>query len=135
MSLTLRYAAFALLSIAINILTQEASLAVYTGSYAILVSVLAGTATGLISKYLLDKHFIFQFRSAQLSEDLKKFVIYSGTGVVTTAIFWGFEFGFEYLFGTKMARYTGAVIGLSIGYFIKYRLDRRYVFSNRSTAC
>ncbi len=84
---------------------------------------------------MLDKHFIFQFRSEQLSEDLQKFVLYSGTGVITTVLFWSFEFGFDYLFGTKMARYTGAVIGLSIGYFIKYRLDRRYVFISRSNAC
>ena len=52
-------------------------------------------------------------------------------GVVTTLIFWGFEFTFEYLFRTKFMRYLGAVIGLSIGYFIKYNLDRRFVFNQK----
>jgi putative flippase GtrA len=27
-------------------------------------------------------------------------------------------------------RYTGAVIGLAIGYIIKYLLDKRFVFNN-----
>jgi preprotein translocase subunit SecA len=38
------------------------------------------------------------------------------------------EFGFDFLFGTKLMRYVGGVIGLAIGYAIKYQLDKRYVF-------
>jgi hypothetical protein len=48
--------------------------------------------------------------------------------VVTTAIFWGFEFGFDRLFQSKDMRYLGGLIGLAIGYWTKYRLDKRYVF-------
>ena len=48
-----------------------------------------------------------------------------------TAIFWGFEIGFDWLIGGRVARYAGAVIGLSIGYGVKYRLDKRYVFSQQ----
>jgi hypothetical protein len=44
-------------------------------------------------------------------------------------IFWGFEFTFEYLFETKALRYLGGVIGLCIGYVVKYQLDKRYVFT------
>jgi hypothetical protein len=49
-------------------------------------------------------------------------------GLATTVIFWGFEFGFEYLFATKEMRYLGGIIGLAIGYVTKYHLDKRYVF-------
>ena len=50
-------------------------------------------------------------------------------GIVTTLIFWGFEFSFGYFFETKQLRYLGGVIGLSIGYLAKYQLDKRYVFT------
>jgi len=53
---------------------------------------------------------------------------YTLTGVVTTAIFWGFEFGFDQIFQSKDMRYLGGLIGLAIGYWTKYRLDKRYVF-------
>jgi putative flippase GtrA len=132
MKLTLLYALFALLAIIVNITTQELSLALYSGANALLYSVIAGTATGLVSKYLLDKAYIFRYQSRHLGDDLTKFTAYTATGIFTTGIFWGFEFGFDYLFGSRLARYTGAVIGLSIGYFIKYRLDKRYVFMPRT---
>jgi hypothetical protein len=44
-------------------------------------------------------------------------------------IFWASETGFYVVFGTlEMARF-GAALGLAAGYFLKYRLDRRYVFA------
>lgn len=49
-------------------------------------------------------------------------------GLLTTVIFWGFEFSFYYIFRDPKMRYIGGVVGLSIGYFIKYHLDKRYTF-------
>ena len=49
-------------------------------------------------------------------------------GLATTVIFWGFEFGFQYLFATKEMRYLGGALGLAIGYVAKYLLDKRFVF-------
>lgn len=49
-------------------------------------------------------------------------------GLATTAIFWGFELGFDYLFASRNMRYVVALIGLAIGYVAKYHLDKRYVF-------
>ena len=49
-------------------------------------------------------------------------------GLVTTAIFWGFEFTFDAIYQTKEMRYVGGVIGLAIGYYVKYQLDKRFVF-------
>ena len=47
----------------------------------------------------------------------------------TTAIFWGFEYGFWLAFGTARMRYLGGVIGLVIGYVTKYHLDKHFVFN------
>ena len=47
-------------------------------------------------------------------------------------IFWGLEFGFNWVFHTKEMRYLGGIIGLAIGYLIKYQLDKRFVFRGDS---
>ena len=91
-----------------------------------------GTLAGLVSKYLLDKQTIFQFITTSHREDFIMFTLYGLTGVATTAIFWSFELGFDSLIGGKIARYIGAIIGLSIGYGVKYQLDKRYVFARQA---
>ncbi|MEX2131690.1 MAG: GtrA family protein [Pseudohongiellaceae bacterium] len=128
MHLALLYGFFAAISILINILGQELSLQIYSASYALPIAVAVGTLTGLISKYLLDKRYIFKYRSLHIADDIRTFSAYTLTGAGTTLLFWAFEFGFEFLFATRMARYTGAVIGLTLGYLIKYQLDKRLVF-------
>lgn len=100
----------------------------WPGMFSIPLSILAGTGAGLVVKYLLDKKYIFEFKSHSLKHDGETFVIYSLMGLMTTAIFWLFELGFEWIFHDKFWRYVGAVLGLAIGYFIKYQLDSRYVF-------
>lgn len=123
------YTLFAVLSMGINILFQELSLLVYTAHYALYVSILAGTLAGLVVKYLLDKRYIFRYRTFSMLENGKTFIMYSLMGVATTLVFWGFELSFEFLFRSKAMRYTGAVIGLAIGYYLKYHLDKRFVFN------
>jgi putative flippase GtrA len=55
-------------------------------------------------------------------------------GLVTTAIFWGTETLFWWLWHTDAMRELGAVIGLTIGYVTKYQLDKRFVFAPRHRA-
>ncbi len=93
-----------------------------------MLGILAGTATGLASKYLIDKFWIFDDPSLELADNLQKFALYCVTGVVTTALFWGTEATTALLSDDKTMRYLGAIIGLSAGYFLKYHLDRRFVF-------
>lgn len=127
--LALRYTLFAALATTINLLSQAAMMAVYGGAYALYLAMAVGTVTGLLSKYVLDKYFIFAQRSALGAADLHRLWLYTLTGGFTTALFWGMELGFEYWYGTPQARYLGAVIGLSVGYAVKYRLDKRFVFN------
>lgn len=53
-------------------------------------------------------------------------------GLATTAIFWGAELAFRAIWRTEMMRDLGAVLGLALGYFAKYRLDKRFVFTGSS---
>lgn len=129
MRVAVLYSVGALLAIVVNIGTQEAvTWMLPTSFWPVVVSVVCGTGTGLVFKYVWDKTLIFGYRAESAGRGLRTFAGYSLTGLGTTAIFWSFEFGFDLVFGTKVMRYTGAVIGLLIGYVIKYQLDRRYVF-------
>jgi putative flippase GtrA len=118
----------ALIATAVNIASQDASIHLYSGPFSITVSMLVGTALGLVVKYVLDKRYIFMFRANDAAHDSRTFALYTLMGVITTAIFWGFEFSFNSLFGTAHMRYVGGIIGLAIGYVTKYYLDKRFVF-------
>ncbi len=124
-----RYTVFAAAATAVNLATQYISFLVYDDTYSLGVAILAGTATGLVTKYILDRKYIFYYVPNRVSDDLGTFVKYTGTGVFTTIIFWGTEIAFDYFFG-GYALYIGAVVGLSIGYVIKYKLDKKLVFVN-----
>ena len=126
------YAVFAALATAVNIGCQALVIWVYKGTYALPLSILLGTTAGLPVKYVLEKRYIFSFVSENLSHDGRMFALYSFMGVFTTALFWGVEFTFHQMFGTDAMRYLGGVIGLSLGYAIKYHLDKRFVFVNRT---
>ena len=128
MKLALLYGWLAAIAIAINILSQEAVVLLYRGPLAIAVSVLAGTAVGLLAKYLLDKRYIFRYTTRHMGRDAQLFLLYSLMGVATTAIFWSFEFGFQWAFDNRAMRYLGGILGLALGYWVKYHLDRRFVF-------
>ena len=128
LKIAILYTLIAVLSTAINIGTQMISIWTYDGPYGVEVSILLGTASGLPLRYLMEKRFIFAFQSQNIAHDGKLFVLYSGMGVVTTAIFWGVEYVFHWVFASDFMRYVGGVMGLSIGFYVKYQLDKKYVF-------
>jgi putative flippase GtrA len=128
MLLVLKYSFFALIATIINLFTQFISLAIYSQNFSLYIAMFFGTLTGLIAKYILDKKYIFYYVVKDKKEDSQKFILYSIMGVFTTLIFWGFEIGFDYIFDSEIAKYIGAIIGLSIGYITKYFLDKKFVF-------
>ena len=128
MLLVLKYSLFALIATIINLFTQFISLAIYSQDFSLYIAMFFGTLTGLIAKYILDKKYIFYYVVKDKKEDSQKFILYSIMGVFTTLIFWGFEMGFDYIFDGEIAKYIGAIIGLSIGYITKYFLDKKFVF-------
>ena len=127
MRIALLYTLFCVAAMAVNIGSQGLTLRLWPAG--IWLSILVGTGTGLVVKYLLDKRFIFRFKAQNAGHDSRTFVLYTLMGVVTTAIFWGFEYGFWHAFGTAQMRYLGGVIGLVIGYLAKYHLDKKFVFN------
>ena len=122
------YSLFAVLSIVINIGSQMLSIWVYKGLFSVEISILVGTAMGLPLRYFLEKKYIFDFTSKNLAHDGKLFVFYSAMGIITTLIFWGTEYAFHLIYDTDFMRYLGGIIGLSIGFYVKYQLDKKYVF-------
>lgn len=126
------YTLFAVLSTAINIGSQILSIWIYKGPLSVEISILVGTAMGLPLRYFLEKRYIFNFTSKNLVHDGKLFVYYSAMGVITTLIFWGTEYAFHLIYGTDFMRYLGGIIGLFIGFYVKYQLDKKYVFVNSS---
>lgn len=132
-NLVLRYSGFAALATVVNILAQWLCLRAYAGPYSLPLAICVGTGAGLLLKYWLDKRWIFADQTRGLGQTTMQFGLYTFMGVVTTLLFWVTEFAFHLLLQTPWAKYLGAVIGLSLGYITKYRLDRRYVF--RSAVC
>lgn len=126
------YATFAACSLLVNLGAQALVALRFTGHYGIACSILVGTAAGLLTKYLLDKRYIFQFSTVNARQNSRVFVLYAAMGLLTTVLFWTVEGGFNWFFGTSAMRYVGAALGLTAGYAAKYQLDKRYVFVART---
>lgn len=122
------YLGFAVMATASNLSAQAVIHGVWPPQgLAYWVALAFGTGVGLVVKYALDKRFIF---FNQNTDHIRQFSRYSLTGVATTAIFWGLQTGFYLIWDSRTALYLGGALGLGIGYFIKYQLDKRYVFDH-----
>ncbi len=128
--LVIRYAAFAIVATLANLGVQRLVLAQGNEGVIFALAVGAGTIVGLITKYILDKKWIFYDNGTGVKAHGHKFSLYTAMGLVTTAIFWGVETVFWLVWQTHAIRELGAIIGLSIGYYIKFHLDRRFVFTD-----
>ena len=146
--LTTTYAVFAVLAIALNLGVQRwvlqvaapwaspwlAQVGLPHGPRArVLPALVAGTAAGLVLKYFLDKRFIFADGSSGAAAHVRKFSLYALMGVATTVIFWASELLAAWVHPGGVAVYIGGGFGLVVGYLVKYRLDRRWVFMQAST--
>jgi len=137
-SLALRYGGFAVIATVVNLGMQRIVLwgtsAAEVSPARFALAVAAGTLAGLVIKYLLDKRWIFFDQTSGARAQGAQFLLYALMGVVTTLIFWATETAFWIIWQTDLARETGAVLGLTVGYVTKYILDRRYVFNREGMA-
>jgi putative flippase GtrA len=130
--LILRYSLFAAIATVSNLAMQRVVLAFGDTGSIFALAVGLGTIVGLVIKYFLDKHWIFGDRETGLKKHGQKFTLYTAMGIVTTFIFWGMETVFWLVWQTDLMREVGALIGLSVGYILKYNLDRRFVFADEN---
>lgn len=133
-TLILRYGSFAAIATLANLAMQRIVLQFGQTGPHFAAAVGAGTLVGLVLKYLLDKRWIFHDVETGVRNHSRKFTVYTAMGLVTTAIFWGAETGFWLLWKTDMMREIGAILGLAVGYVVKYHLDRRFVFCDTRLA-
>ena len=132
--LTLLYVAFAVVATLANLGAQRLVLQAGEGPVLFALAMVGGTALGLVVKYALDKRWIFADPSTGLRAHGRRFSLYTAMGLVTTAIFWASETAFWLIWQTHTAREVGAVLGLAVGYAVKYHLDRRFVFTGPGRA-
>ena len=112
-----------------NLFAQVLFIWLYQGKYAVSLSILLGTGLILPIKYMLEKKLIYKFQAINLAHNTRIFLSYAFMGIFTTFIFWGIEFAFQLYFGTNTMRYLGGVIGLLLSFYIKYQLDKNFVFA------
>jgi putative flippase GtrA len=124
------YALFAVIATVINLGVQRLVLSWRIDATGFALAVFCGTLAGLVVKYILDKRWIFADFSTGIKAHSQKFTLYTLMGIVTTAIFWSTETAFWLIWETHTMRELGAVLGLSLGYVVKYALDRRFVFKD-----
>jgi putative flippase GtrA len=130
-----RYAAFAAAAICINLLSQNAVMSVLGGAwFGIYAAIIFGNASGLVFKFIVDKYWVFEDVDPSLAASSRKFALYAAFGVFTTLLFWAVELAFHYIFHTTLMTYVGAVIGLCVGYVIKYNLDKHVTFGRKPDA-
>ena len=87
--IAIKYAIFAVISTLFNLIFQKLSFLLYdyNNDFSLYIAMFFGTLAGLLSKYILDKKFIFYHTPMNKRDDAKKFLLYSFMGVFTTFIF------------------------------------------------
>lgn len=96
--------------------------------YYFIIQLLTGTILGFVSKFILDKYYVFQSRNTTLTQTFKQIVLYGLMAILTTLVFWSVEIGFKMIFEFNGADLVGGILGLSIGYTMKFFLDNKFVF-------
>ena len=129
LTISVFYVIFSLVATTVNLLTQKIIFSTINQEVTLYLAMVSGTLAGLIVKYVLDKKWIFKFAPVSKKEDLATFFLYTCAGIFTTFVFIVFEMTFYYFFDFEGAQYVGGAIGLSLGYTLKYFLDKKYVFT------
>ena len=131
MSIGLKYILFAILAMTVNIFFQYLSFLLIDHKYELYIAILNGTILGMTLKYYLDKNFIFYYVKKEFNNK-NIFFLYIFTSIFTTIIFWAIELWFSYYVKINYSEYLGALVGLTLGYSLKYLLDKQLVFNNQS---
>jgi len=122
-----RYVGFAIVATLANLATQQMTIGIAPVAPLVL-SIAMGTLVGFAAKYGLDKYFIFFDAYSGHAREAGKVLLYGLFSIVTTLLFWSFEAGFWAIWHSDLAKYSGAIIGLALGYAVKFLLDKHVTF-------
>ncbi len=90
------------------------------------IKIFSATLIAFVFKYCVDKIIIFKINNdSAINSNSTMILLYTVFAVFTTLIFWTTQLLFRLYIGYE---YLGMIIGLAIGYTIKFLLDRKYVF-------
>ena len=117
------YFLVALFTAPVNLIGQHISLNYHESLF---LAVIVGSAFALVFKYILDCTIVFNRKNII---NLKTFLTYAFIGACITPIVWIVEISFLNIFGTVFMRDIGALLGIALAYWIKYEMDKRYVFN------
>jgi len=84
-----------------------------------------GIAVGI--KFFLDKYIVFKKSSLKIKETSQEFFKYFGFAILTTILNVGIQFTLTNIFKPPLE--VSFAVALTIGYIIKFFLDRKYVFT------
>jgi putative flippase GtrA len=98
------------------------------------LAMLFGAAVALVVKYTLVRKYAFAFKPRNQTHEAKVFFVYGVWGVVTMALFWAIELGFHYFIFIPYSRQIGTVVGLLVCGYLKFVLDRDYVFNAKQNS-
>ena len=125
------YIIFAALATTANLSIQRVILSINNTSLYFIIALFLGTLIGLLIKYFLDKNWIFLDNTRGLKSQIRKLSLYAIMGILTTIIYWVIETAFWLIWQKDNIREYGALLGLSIGYIVKYKLDKKFVFERK----
>ncbi len=95
-----------------------------------LVGGLLGVVVSYIVKFILDKFIVFQKKSTNLKQTSKEFIKYFLFAILTTVINLGGQYLLMQVF--LLDYLIAAIPPLAIGYIVKFLLDRKYVFPQKT---
>jgi len=126
MKIVFLYSIIVIFASLVNIFFQRMTLEIFP-TYLIL-AMLMGTGTGVLTKYILDAKYVFKYQAPDLNEHVRVVAKYGFMGLFTTGIFWSIELVFHYFVPIRESAMWGAALGLTLGSAVKYYLDKNYVF-------
>jgi putative flippase GtrA len=71
---TVNYIFFSFIATGVNLLTQWPVFLLFEGWWVLYAALFIGTLVGLVTKYVLDKKWIFNYQATSKKDDLHKFV-------------------------------------------------------------
>lgn len=98
------------------------------------LAMLFAAAVALVVKYALVRKYAFAFKPRNQTHEAQVFFIYGIWGFVTMGLFWTIELGFHYFIFIPYSRQIGTVVGLLVCGYLKFILDRDYVFNAKQNA-